>query len=320
MSGLCSASLPRRDRRSPHEHLYQAGRGATILPPIDISNSAPSRHYATRCTGGLAIEKRLNHNQLSLKLPSIKDLGLLNYVEDYVHEQVKMYPGQGSIHLHRHKQRRTPLSAELPVGDMNPGKVSLVPDKNIACQGSESGVSLSIVRDGCAISKMTQGWAKEEITQLRRIVRFYCYYRDTNCIRVGILPVSGHQETASSMCVSCIYWHSRGDYFITSVDIIRLLQYLLQRSIPPAERSRIRQNLKTIRSRVVSRHEQETSQLAETIEAFEYPKAIGAPKAIKIFHWKDLEFALTRICKNYSVRPHFSMMHGMEKLLVSTPS
>ncbi|KAF5857334.1 hypothetical protein ETB97_005949 [Aspergillus alliaceus] len=168
----------------------------------------------------------------------------------------------------------------------------------------------SVLRGGYIIPIMAVGWTKEETAGRRRIVRFLSLDRGIDHIHICMLPVAVYQDMPGSVCVSCIYWPALDECFITSADVLHLLQYFLQRNIPHPERSRIRQILARFLPRLISRFDTESCQFARMVRGFKNPRALAIRKDAKIFRWRDLELALITVLNRYAVEARFSVCMG----------
>lgn len=105
----------------------------------------------------------------------------------------------------------------------------------------------------------------------------------------------------SSTVVSCIYCTHRKEFFITSVDCIQLLDFLLQKAFSIDEKNRIRRNLEGFKPMTVSKMKPETLDLFKLIMAFANPKPRNIEKDIKVFRWRDLEQVLAKIVAKTNV-------------------
>ncbi|OAD07009.1 hypothetical protein MUCCIDRAFT_124537, partial [Mucor lusitanicus CBS 277.49] len=100
--------------------------------------------------------------------------------------------------------------------------------------------------------------------------------------------------------VSCIYWRERNDYYITSVDCIYLLEGLIGVQFTVEEKNRIRRNLEGFRPLTVSKCKPECADFFKLIMSFPHPKPRNIEKDVKVFSWKTLPSALTKIIRKYT--------------------
>lgn len=110
----------------------------------------------------------------------------------------------------------------------------------------------------------------------------------------------GTQKKSSPLVVSCIYWRERNDYYITSVDCIYLLEGLIGVQFTVEEKNRIRRNLEGFRPLTVSKCKPECADFFKLIMSFPHPKPRNIEKDVKVFSWKTLPSALTKIIRKYT--------------------
>ncbi|KAF5863912.1 hypothetical protein ETB97_009019 [Aspergillus alliaceus] len=164
---------------------------------------------------------------------------------------------------------------------------------------------ISLKLQGFSVINLTTGWTKEETSCRRRIVKFRNQHRGPNHINICAEPVFNAGQSYHVGCISCIYWPSTNQFFITSTDIIRLLEVLLQKSIPTIEKNRIRQNLQRLHPWVVSKYDPETCQFAQWIFEFRNPEVLKIRKSVRLFRWCDLPAALVSILHQYGLEARF---------------
>ncbi|KAI8871215.1 hypothetical protein GQ42DRAFT_121146, partial [Ramicandelaber brevisporus] len=143
---------------------------------------------------------------------------------------------------------------------------------------------------------MSINWTENEVYAGRRLVHF-THSKDPesgiiNCIFNEIMP---EQRKPGQIIVSCIYWPDKNDYFITSVDLIMLLESLIGLRFSVEEKNRIRRNLEGFRPLTVSKTKMDSQAFFRTIMNFPNPKPRNIEKDVKVFPWRVLGNALKKI-------------------------
>lgn len=148
------------------------------------------------------------------------------------------------------------------------------------------------------LESMARNWTEEEWEAKRRLVLFK---REQNgsTITTTFQGVSGEERPPSAICISCIYWEEKGDFFVTSVDTIYLLEQLVAARFTVEEKNRIRRNLEGFRPLTVSKGKPDSEEFFKVIMAFPNPKPRNIEKDVKVFYWKDLANALKKIIGKY---------------------
>ncbi|KAI7853274.1 hypothetical protein BDC45DRAFT_442809 [Circinella umbellata] len=156
------------------------------------------------------------------------------------------------------------------------------------------------------LAMMQFDWTPEEIQQKRRLVQFWREERPgDNKIVCGFQPVSqeshrGQVNRINSFCiVSCIYWESQQQCFMTSVDLVQLLEFLLNMNLSMEEKNRVRRNLEGFKPVTASKNRAETAAFFRLIMNFPNPKPRHIEKDIKVFSWNTIPLALKKIVTKY---------------------
>lgn len=138
------------------------------------------------------------------------------------------------------------------------------------------------------LSSITSGWSQEELSSQRRLVRFHKVLQGIRLI-VSCEPVSqeyydsGPSDFAHLPAViSCIYRAETNAYYVTSVDIIYLLERLVEEEFPVEEKNRIRRNLEGLRPTTVSKHKNGQEMFFTMIMDFPDPKPRNIEKDLKV--------------------------------------
>ncbi|KAI9229427.1 MAG: hypothetical protein DHS80DRAFT_13979 [Piptocephalis tieghemiana] len=106
---------------------------------------------------------------------------------------------------------------------------------------------------------------------------------------------TGRDPSIPSALISCIYWADRDDYFITSVDILLLMEFLSSSEFPFEEKSRTRRNLEAYRPITVARRIPPTVPFFHLLMTYPEPRPRKIEKDIKIYRWADLPRAIPKI-------------------------
>ncbi|KAJ2658233.1 hypothetical protein IW148_004789 [Coemansia sp. RSA 1199] len=149
------------------------------------------------------------------------------------------------------------------------------------------------------LDSMTVDWALEERECRRRLVQFWRRHENNN-IFCTFKAVAAADRVPNSIVVSCIYWEERGDFFITSVDCIYLLESLIAVRFTVEEKNRIRRNLEGFRPLTVSKCKAESADFFKLIMSFPNPKPRNIEKDVKVFPWRILPLALKKIIGKYT--------------------
>ncbi len=148
------------------------------------------------------------------------------------------------------------------------------------------------------LGAVTQGWTNDEISTKRRLVQFQ-RRQSGSVITTTFEAVAPQDRTPNSICVSCILWGEKGEYFITSVDTIYLLESLVAVRFTVEEKNRIRRNLEGFHPLTVSKTKREYESFFKVIMGFPSPKPRNIEKDVKVFPWKILAHALKKIISKY---------------------
>ncbi|ODV64251.1 uncharacterized protein ASCRUDRAFT_30424, partial [Ascoidea rubescens DSM 1968] len=161
------------------------------------------------------------------------------------------------------------------------------------------------------LSDITQNWSDFEKITCRRLVLFDWYASQTD-LNVSFKPIEINEfprYEQGSPIISCIYWDFKKEYYVTSVDIIYLLERLSGiNSFDMKEKNRIRRNLQTLESLTIGKPKNfnknnlnpyELDKFFKLIMSFNSPKPRNIEKDLKIYKWELLEEALQRVLGKY---------------------
>ncbi|KIW73755.1 hypothetical protein PV04_01848 [Phialophora macrospora] len=149
------------------------------------------------------------------------------------------------------------------------------------------------------LDSMKDDWSPEEKEARRRLVVFE-REQTGSTICGSFKGVSPDQRQASSICISCIWWKEKNEYYVTSVDTIYLLESLVGVRFTVEEKNRIRRNLEGFRPMTVSKARADSEEFFKVIMGFPHPKPRNIEKDVKVFPWKILGTALKKIISKYS--------------------
>lgn len=164
------------------------------------------------------------------------------------------------------------------------------------------------------LDKMVEDWSQEEMEAKRRLVKFERSQHGST-ISTTFEAITPEARPARSICVSCIWWEEKDEYYITSVDTIYLLEQLVNVRFTVEEKNRIRRNLEGFRPLTVSKAKADSEEFFKVIMGFPAPKPRNIEKDVKVFAWKILSHALKKIISKYV--SHFVTMDGSELICPS---
>ncbi|KAG1445389.1 hypothetical protein G6F46_011974 [Rhizopus delemar] len=126
-----------------------------------------------------------------------------------------------------------------------------------------------------------------------RNLSFHCHpIRKTNC----------EDKKRTPFAISCIYWETKRDYFVTSTDVLWLFACLLSVTLTKEEKNRMRRNLQNLDPITVTKDFSKPHvdvEFFHRIMAYKSPVVRNIDKDIKVFRWSNLCDALNKISKNF---------------------
>ena len=162
--------------------------------------------------------------------------------------------------------------------------------------------SKAVLKINGNLDAMTTGWNGDEYEAKRRLVQFW-RTQSGSTINTDFKPVAPEDRQPNSICISCILWESKDEYYVTSVDTIFLLESLVAVRFTVEEKNRIRRNLEGFRPMTVSKGRAESEDFFKLIMSFPNPKPRNIEKDVKVFPWKILSHALKKIIGKYVSSP-----------------
>jgi len=160
------------------------------------------------------------------------------------------------------------------------------------------------------------GWSHDEWRNGRRLVQFW-RKQEGATIQVICKPILPEQYIPNSIVISCIFWEVTNECYVTSVDIIYLLEALVAARFNVEEKNRIRRNLEGLKPKTISKigksNDARISRVHEEffkqVMSFPSPRPRHIEKDIKIFPWRTLGAALNKIIGKYSTAPVHQPSH-----------
>ncbi|KAG9079288.1 hypothetical protein FRC06_007840 [Ceratobasidium sp. 370] len=149
------------------------------------------------------------------------------------------------------------------------------------------------------LDNMTNGWSDDEGKSSRRLVEFFCIQKRGH-IDVRFAPIHGNGPLDPNRnVVSCIWWDEMGDFVITSVDTISLLEKLVGTKFTTEEKNRIRRNLQGFKPSTISKNQANCESFFKLLMEFPPPRPRHIEKDVKAFSWSKLESMLEKVISKY---------------------
>ncbi|KAF7514049.1 hypothetical protein GJ744_004374 [Endocarpon pusillum] len=159
--------------------------------------------------------------------------------------------------------------------------------------------SKAVLKLNGELDSMVEGWTIEEWEAKRRLVQF-TRWQNQGTIYADFKAVALEDHQPNSICISCIWWDKKKDFYVTSVDLISLLESLVAIRFTVEEKNRIRRNLEGFRPLTVSKLKPDSEEFFKVIMGFPSPKPRNIEKDVKVLPWKILAHALRKIIGKYS--------------------
>ncbi|KAL8675440.1 MAG: hypothetical protein Q9168_000141 [Polycauliona sp. 1 TL-2023] len=147
---------------------------------------------------------------------------------------------------------------------------------------------------------ITTAWTLQENMARRRLVEFW-RSQNGGVVKTSFAPVDACTKKPNT--VSCILWERKDghrQYVITSVDIIRLLDFLIDCQTDTNEKNRIRRNVDKFDAKTTSKEDPETGALFNLIMGFSEPKPRHIAKPVKVFPWSSLGTAVKKVIEKFT--------------------
>ncbi|WVQ71822.1 hypothetical protein IAR50_001364 [Cryptococcus sp. DSM 104548] len=151
------------------------------------------------------------------------------------------------------------------------------------------------------LTGVAKGWNSEEWTARRRLVQFWRRQEGTTIhAQFQVVAQAEWAAIQSSIVVSCMFWEEKNACFISSVDIIYLLEALVGTHFTVEEKNRIRRNLEGFKPITVDKSKPDTAKFFKQIMNLPNPRPRNIEKNVKVYAWDCLEVALQKIISKYS--------------------
>lgn len=126
-------------------------------------------------------------------------------------------------------------------------------------------------------------------------------------IHISFTPVGPNDVLdANGNVVSCIWWDEIGEFVITSVDTINLLERLVDTKFSTEEKNRIRRNLQGFKPATVSKNHHQSKGFFQMLMDFPAPRPRNIEKDVKAFSWSKLKSMLEKVVSKYVSKPSLS--------------
>ncbi|KAI0700926.1 hypothetical protein BC835DRAFT_1325692 [Cytidiella melzeri] len=145
------------------------------------------------------------------------------------------------------------------------------------------------------VDSMCTGWDEEELKIGRRLVRF-TRNQEGFILKLTCEPIKQEEYTDGDTVISCIYRRDSDICYVTSVDIIFLLESIVGDGFEIEEKNRIRRNLEGFRPKTVSKNRAGSETFFQQIMDFPTPKPRNIEKDVKVFEWSILPQA--QVCNS----------------------
>ncbi|CCH45337.1 Transcription elongation factor [Wickerhamomyces ciferrii] len=152
------------------------------------------------------------------------------------------------------------------------------------------------------INSMTMNWTPKEIENSRRLVAIG-FKQHFNHLVLNFKPIDQSDYIPGTPVISCIYWNQTNKFYVTSVDLITLLEYLVNSKFPVEEKNRIRRNLQSLKPLTVSKSNPKFYRFFQLIMNFQNPKPRHIEKDVKVLSWSALRESLQKVLSKYTIDP-----------------
>jgi hypothetical protein len=150
------------------------------------------------------------------------------------------------------------------------------------------------------LATMAKGWSTEEWAAKRRLVKVW-RRQDGHNIFLAFAPMPQVEWHAEKDCVviSCMFREERNSCWVTSVDMLYLLEAVIGTRFSVEEKNRIRRNLEGFRPQTVSKNKTTSDTFFRTIMTYPAPKPRNIEKDVKVFPWEVVAAAIKKIVSKY---------------------
>ncbi|KAJ3545463.1 hypothetical protein NM688_g5623 [Phlebia brevispora] len=151
------------------------------------------------------------------------------------------------------------------------------------------------------LDTMCTNWDPEEVKAGRRLVRF-SRSQEGYKVKLSCESINQDDYIEGDTVISCIYRRDADACFVTSVDIIFLLESIVGDGFEIEEKNRIRRNLEGFRPKTISKNRAGSESFFQQIMDFPAPKPRNIEKDVKVFEWSVLPQALEKIISKYTAQ------------------
>lgn len=158
------------------------------------------------------------------------------------------------------------------------------------------------------LSSLTEDWNEDERKAGRRLVRFIRVREDSG-VSLSFFPLSPQQRYEEDMqnVISCIKGPpSHLSHFVTSFDILKLVEYIVDIPLNIEIKNRARRNMAGIGSHTLAKMEVDIDSADSwkddafaKVMSFADPKPRSIEKSIKVYDWNVLRECLMRILSRF---------------------
>ncbi|KAJ3178800.1 hypothetical protein HDU87_003355 [Geranomyces variabilis] len=259
---------------------------------LDLTAVVPSRSQAFY--GSISADLLPRFARLCL----ILEQGCIVYsgpLSDHFEYKVRYTESLGSDYM------TTPTSATTPNGPWSSSPSSSPPGSPFIKQEPKAcRAPLPSGCEGyyCAIDESVIGlgdlrkWTPEEISNRRRRIRARVSEDSPRVCYFDRLSYADMNE--EDVVISCIWWEELEACYITSVDVIILLGYIMDVVLDIPQKNRIRRNLESLGPTTVSK-KPDTNAFFAQVMSYADPKPRNIEKDVKVFPWALLKPALEKI-------------------------
>ncbi|CCA70453.1 hypothetical protein PIIN_04391 [Serendipita indica DSM 11827] len=155
-----------------------------------------------------------------------------------------------------------------------------------------------------------KNWTEAEKRAGRRLVWFKRAQLGAAVRLESAIAETAPESKSPSVVISCIQWPNEpGYFFVTSFDVIRLLEFALQTRMTTEVKNRARRNMASVTSITLPRVK--LLNVAETdfqndpyslVMSFESPKPRSIEKSLKVFEWGNLEQCMYKVLSRFVLR------------------
>ncbi|KAF7790298.1 hypothetical protein EIP86_001252 [Pleurotus ostreatoroseus] len=147
---------------------------------------------------------------------------------------------------------------------------------------------------------MCTNWDPDELKAGRRLVRFI-RSQEGYKVKLSCECIKQDDYVEGDTVISCIHRRDTDTCYVTSVDIIFLLESIVGEEFEIEEKNRIRRNLEGFRPKTISKNRVGSESFFQQIMDFPAPKPRNIEKDVKVFEWNVLPQALEKIISKYSL-------------------